>query len=92
MYNRPPDIEELERLLADGECDAVLNGKAIEILKRIQYESKVMGSFGSINLLQLMEEERCDFMRVVAEIQRHRHTQVLDEFEQFLKSHETEQP
>ena len=92
MYNRPPDIEELERMLADGECDAVLNAKAIEIFKRLRHETELMGSFGSVGLLQLMEEERRDFIRVIAEIQHHRHTHVLYEFEQFLNTQEKVQP
>ena len=86
MYNRPPDIVELERMLADGECDADLNAKAIAIFKRLEQETQVMGSIGSIGLLQMMELERRDFMRVIASIQHHRHVHVLDEFEQFLSS------
>lgn len=86
MYDRPPDIEELERMLADGECDAVLNSKAIEIFKRLAHERRAMGSFGSITLLELMEDERTDFLRVIASIQEHRHIHVLDEFEAFVKA------
>lgn len=87
MYNRPPDIAELERMLADGECDADLNSKAIAIFKRLVHERKIMASIGSIPLLEMMEDERDDFMRVIASIQKHRHTHVLDEFQAYVEAH-----
>lgn len=80
MYDRPPDIDELERMLDAAESDAVLNEKAIEVFERLKNLKTIRKYFGHINHHDLDEEAR-DLGRVIGNIRARRRDGVLDEYD-----------
>lgn len=80
MYDRPPDIIDLERLLDGAESDAALNQKAIEIYERLKNLKTIRRYFGHIQT-QDLDEEMDDLERVLRDIKARRREGVLDEYE-----------
>lgn len=77
---RAKDIADLEKMLDDGEGDAALNQRAIEIVERLEYEEKLARQNMNVSGMETIARERADFERVIADIQRRRHDHVLDVF------------
>lgn len=80
MYDRPPDIAELERMLNGAESDAVLNEKAIEIFERLKNLKTIRKYFGHIKTDDL-DLEAQDLGRVLGTIRSRRRDGVLDEYD-----------
>lgn len=82
MASRPPDIEELERLLNNGEGDGELNAQAIKIYERIKNEARKIIPYGSLAIPRQKElyKELSDLEGVIEEIVKRRHAHVLDRF------------
>ncbi len=85
MYNRPPDIEELERMLNDAEHDDALNKKAIEIYARLKTTKTIRRYFGNINTIDV-DKTMEDLRRVLEKIRLRRRDGVLDEYEKYIVS------
>lgn len=81
---RAKDIADLEKMLDDGEGDDALNQRAIEIVERLEYEEKLARQNMKIRDMDIVDAERKDFERVIADIQRRRHAHVLDTFTTYV--------
>lgn len=78
MKSKAPDIFDLMKKLDDGECDDVLNSRAIEILERLAEE--IQSASGQHQKSDSFQEQLEDFDAVLQDIKKRRHTHVLDRF------------
>lgn len=80
MTINAPDIRDLEKMLNDGEGDASLSRRAIEIIERLDDERRRARYKMDYRTCERLAEEDADFKRVIGEILRRRHDHVLDRF------------
>ncbi len=83
MTQVAPLIEELEKMLNDGEGDDVLCGKCIEILEMMRKEVEEINDAQDFQRALVFEELRQDFIDVLDQISKRRHSGALDQFEQY---------
>lgn len=74
------DIRDLEQMLNDGEGDADLSRRAIEIIERLNREHREARYKIDNRLRARLAHEDTDFKRIISEILRRRHDHVLDRF------------
>lgn len=83
MSQNAPLIEELKKMLNDGEGDDLLCGKCIEIVEWMRKEIKEIEDALDFNRALEFEELRQDFIDVLDQITKRRHKGALDQFEQY---------
>jgi len=82
---RATDIADLEKMLNDGESDAELCKRSIEIFERLKEEERrVRRTSNSAAAGQRIKEEVADFEQVIRQIENRRHEHALDAFKKFL--------
>jgi hypothetical protein len=85
MVSTASDIIELERKLEDGEGDDALNDLAIEIFERLSDERSEAKFRRRKALLRLLEQQNGEFGRILLEIKKRRHLNVLDKYAEHVK-------
>ena len=78
-----PQIEELEKMLNDGEGDDVLCDKCVEILEMMRKEVQEINDAQDLRRALMFEELRQDFIYVLDQITKRRYGGALDQFEQY---------
>lgn len=83
---RAADIDDLERMLNDGDGDDVLNARAIEIFERLRDELKRFKYSPSVSEKDRLKAEVEDFEDTLKQIEARRHEHALDRFKEYLKN------
>lgn len=82
---RAADIQDLEKMLNDGEGDEDLCDRAVEIFERLRDEERRFRYFVNSPERKRVEDETKDFVHVIDEINERRHEHALDKFKEYLK-------